>query len=59
MINNIEGMSAKELREVASFINTDHGKAYITSSMGNYLKLRYEDGSHGWAERSKVSIFSE
>ncbi len=37
------------------YIITIHGKAHIISSIGSYLKLKYEDGSHGWAERSKVT----
>jgi len=40
------------------YINTEHGKAYVTSKIGVYLKLRYIDGSHGWSERSKVNVFS-
>ena len=44
--------------QTIEYINTEHGKAYITSKIGAYLKLRYKDGSHGWAERSKVNIFT-
>lgn len=45
--------------QTIEYINTEHGKAYITSKMGVYLKLRYNDGSHGWAERSKVKILTD
>jgi hypothetical protein len=40
------------------YINTEHGKAYVTSRVGTYLKLRYKNGDHGWAECSKVTVLT-
>lgn len=47
------------MRQKIEYINTESGKAYITSRMGIYLKLRYDNGDHGWAEHSKVQVLSE